>query len=526
MPMTAAPERKATPSPAERTQGQLDVLAGPGPAGNADIRVLVVEDELTLRESCVSVLAHEGFDVSGTGRGDEARDLLTRRGWDLVLLDLYMGSVSGMELLRLCLEKSPETLVVVMTGNPSVESSIEALRAGAWDYLPKPFTAQHLQVLCGRAAHTVHVARESRAERGERQARNGHSDKVTLLGRSPAFLQAVELARKVAATDASVFITGESGTGKEMFAQFIHHHSRRSSRAMVAVNCAALPETLLESEMFGHVKGAFTGAIRDKPGLLETATGGTFFLDELTEMPQPIQAKLLRVIQDGVVRRVGSESVDAVVNVRFVAATNRDAREAMENGVLRKDLFYRLSVVPLRLPSLRERVEDIPLLAEHFLSIYWKRHRERGAPAPRLGPAAVRELQGRAWSGNVRELQNVMEHAVVLLEPGCEIQPDDLPAGDGTGPRPRGASAPAGEWRPPTSFSEEQGYHAERERVVADFELNYLSWLVDRAAANMSRAAKIAGVDRTTLYRLMEKHRLHRDTVITAHSDDGPDRSR
>jgi transcriptional regulator with PAS, ATPase and Fis domain len=277
--------------------------------------------------------------------------------------------------------------------------------------------------------------------------------------------------------------------------------------------------------MFGHVKGAFTGAVRDKPGLLETATGGTFFLDELTEMSQPIQAKLLRVIQDGVVRRVGSESVDAVVNVRFVAATNRDAREAMENGVLRKDLFYRLSVVPLRLPSLRERVEDIPLLAEHFLGVYWKRHRERGAVLPRLGAAAVRELQSREWSGNVRELQNVIEHAVVLLEPGCEIQPDDLPAGDGTGPRPRGAPAFAGEWRPPTTFGDE-GYHAERERVLAEFELNYLSWLVDRAAANMSRAAKIAGVDRTTLYRLMEKHRLHRDTVITAQTDDVRDRVR
>lgn len=513
--MTAPPERGAT-ARAALEDGQLEMLSG----GASDVRVLVVEDELTLRESCVSVLSHEGFDVTGVGRGEEARELLTRRAWDVVLVDLFMSGVGGMELLRACLEKAPETLVVVMTGNPSVESSIEALRAGAWDYLPKPFTAQHLQVLCGRAAHTVRVGRESRAERGERKARGGNSDKVLLLGRSPAFLQAVELARKVAATDASVFITGESGTGKEMFAQFIHHHSRRSSRPMVAVNCAALPETLLESEMFGHVKGAFTGAVRDKPGLLETATGGTFFLDELTEMPQPIQAKLLRVIQDGVVRRVGSERVDAVVNVRFVAATNRDAREAMEGGVLRKDLFYRLSVVPVRLPSLRERTEDVPLLAEHFLEIYWKRHRERGAPLPRLGAAALRELQGRAWSGNVRELQNVMEHAVVLLEPGCEIQPADLPAGDGTGPRHGGGGPGAGDWRAPTTFGDE-GYHADRERVLAEFELNYLSWLVDRAAANMSRAAKIAGVDRTTLYRLMEKHRLHRDTVITAQPDDG-----
>ncbi|HEX8694359.1 MAG TPA: sigma-54 dependent transcriptional regulator [Longimicrobium sp.] len=493
---------------------ELDLAANR--EANRTIRILVVEDEMTLRESCVSVLEHEGFDVAGCGRGEEARELLARRAFDVVLLDLYMGGVDGMELLRTCLEKSPDTLVVVMTGNPTVESSLAALRAGAWDYLPKPFAATHLQVLFGRAAHTVRVARESAAERADRHARHGHSDKVALMGRSPAFLQAVELARKVAATDASVFITGESGTGKEMFAQFIHHHSRRSSRAWVAINCAALPETLLESEMFGHVKGAFTGAIRDKPGLLETASGGTFFLDELTEMSQPIQAKLLRVIQDGVVRRVGSESVDAVVNVRFVAATNRDAREAMENGVLRKDLFYRLSVVPIRLPALRERPEDIPLLAEHFLGVYWKRHRDRGAALPHFSRAAVRALQEREWSGNVRELQNVIEHAVVLLEPGCEIQPEDIPDGDGS---PARALPFTPAWRPPSTFRED-GYHAERERVLAEFELSYLSWLVERAGANMSQAAKIAGVDRTTLYRLMEKHRLHRDTVITAQPAD------
>ena len=492
---------------------QLELPGGREPRDG--VRVLVVEDELTLRESCVSVLSHEGYDVTGCARGEEARELLARRTFDVMLVDLYMGGVGGMELLRACLEKSPETLVVVMTGNPSVESSLEALRSGAWDYLPKPFTATHLQVLLGRAAHTVRVSRESAAEKGDR-ARRGHSDKVTLLGRSPAFLQAVELARKVAMTDASVFITGESGTGKEQFAQLIHHHSRRSSRAWVAVNCAALPETLLESEMFGHVKGAFTGAVRDKPGLLETASGGTFFLDELTEMSQPIQAKLLRVLQDGVVRRVGSESVDAVVNVRFVAATNRDAREAMEGGVLRKDLFYRLSVVPIRLPPLRERVEDIPLLAEHFLGFYWKRHRDRGSPLPHFSRAAVRALQERPWSGNVRELQNVIEHAVVLLDPGCEIQPGDLPDGDAGTPSRALPFTP--EWRPPSTFRED-GYHAERERVLAEFELSYLSWLVDRAGANMSQAAKIAGVDRTTLYRLMEKHRLHRDTVITAHPE-------
>ncbi|HET7228566.1 MAG TPA: sigma-54 dependent transcriptional regulator [Longimicrobium sp.] len=504
----------ATEPPASRSPAAL--IAGDR-AHRSTVRVLVIEDEHTLLESCISVLQHQGYDVTGAGRAEEARELLARRSWDVVLLDLFIPGVQGTELVQAALRARADTLVIVMTGNPSVESSIEALRAGAWDYLPKPFTASHLEVLVGRAAHTVAVSRESAA--GEVGGRGrGHSEKVPLLGNSPALLRAVQLARKVAATDASVFLTGESGCGKEMFAQFIHHHSRRSSRSWVAVNCAALPETLLESEMFGHVKGAFTGAVRDKPGLLETANGGTFFLDELTEMAQPIQAKLLRVIQDGVVRRVGSESVDAVVNVRFIAATNRDPREAVEQGVMRKDLYYRLSVVPIYIPPLRERAEDVPMLAEHFLAVYWKRHRERGAPRPRFTREALRALQHREWKGNVRELQNVIEHAVVLLDPGREILPGDLPDGDALSP----GAAPVpgiGDWRPEGGFRDD-GYHAERERVLATFELSYLSWLVERAGANMSQAAKIAGVDRTTLYRLMEKHRLHRESVITG---EGPE---
>jgi transcriptional regulator with PAS, ATPase and Fis domain len=336
---------------------------------------------------------------------------------------------------------------------------------------------------------------------------------MQLLGVSASFRKAVELARRVAPTDASVMISGESGTGKEMIAQFIHHHSRRSSRPLVAVNCAALPETLLESEMFGHVKGAFTGAVRDKPGLLETANGGTLFLDELTEMSQTIQAKLLRVIQDGVVRRVGSETTDAVVNVRFIAATNREPLEATETGVLRKDLYYRLRVVPIRMPPLRERPEDNEAIAQHLHAAYWARHRGRREAPPRLTPAAVRTLLTWPWPGNVRELQNVIEHMVVLLDPGADIQPSDIPFihDDGSAiDAPHAlldASAFAG-------VVGEEKYHAARDRVLAEFERNYLSWLVNRAEANMSRAARIAGVDRTTLYRLMEKHGLQRDTVI------------
>src|SRR5688572_26830052 len=284
----------------------------------SSLSLLIVDDDRTLREGCASVLQMDGFNVTSLGRGDEALDLVRRRKFDIILVDLYMTPVSGMEILKGALETHKATMVVVMTGNPSVTTSIEALRAGAWDYLPKPFSATHLQVLIGRASHAVLVARETRSLRVQLLKQSGNSDKITLLGVSPPFRKAVELARRVASTDASVKITGESGTGKELIAQFIHQHSRRASRQVVPINCAALPEGLLESELFGHRKGAFTGADRDKPGLLEIANGGTLFLDELTEMSLPIQAKLLRVLQDGVVRRVGSEQQDAVVDVRFI----------------------------------------------------------------------------------------------------------------------------------------------------------------------------------------------------------------
>ena len=481
------------------------------PELKASIRVLIVDDERTLRESCASVLQYEGYQVSVCSRGDEARETLKRNRFDIVLLDLCMPEVPGMRLLRTCLDAHPDTIVIMITGNPSVDTSIETLRAGAWDYLPKPFSGTHLQILFGRAAHAVLVARESHALQVEFAREHGNSERVTVLGTSPAFRRAVNLARRVAPTDASVFITGESGSGKELIAQLIHHNSRRSSRPLVAVNCAALPEPLLESEMFGHCKGAFTGAVRDKPGLLEAANGGTLLLDELAEMSKPIQAKLLRVIQDGVVRRVGSETTDAVVNVRFVACTNRNPEEAVKAGILREDLYYRLRVVPIHVPPLRERPSDIRLLAEFFLSRYWTRHRGATTPVPKLTDEAVSALRARAWTGNVRELQNVTEHMVVLLEPGADIKPEDIPS---LGDEEVGDD---GTWTP-SEVSTEEHYYPARDRLVAEFELHYLMRLVTQAGGNMSRAARAAGVDRTTLYRLMDRHGLRRKELTS--SDD------
>src|SRR5438477_7452171 len=483
----------------------VNAMLSIGSEAKAQIRTLVVREEHTLRQTCASLLGGEGYDVTACGRGQEALDLLKRQPFDLALVDLYMSQVDGLTLLRAALATNPETIVIVMTGNPSVESSIEALRQGAWDYMPKPFSAQHLQITVGRAAHTVLVGQETRSQREDPERTQDASDEAKLLGTSAAFRRVIELARRVAPTDASVFITGESGAGKEMIAQFIHHHSRRSSRPFIAINCAALPEGLLESEMFGHRKGAFTGAVRDKPGLLEAAHGGTLFLDELAEMPKSIQAKLLRVIQDGVVRRVGSETTDAVVNVRFIAATNGDPEAAVKSGDMREDLYYRLRVVPINVPALRERPEDVPLLADYFLSTYWVRHRSKGAPFPRLTDAALRALCSCAWRGNVRELQNVIEHVAVVVEPGADIRPEDLHlTGDPT-PEVTGAN-------PASLISTllEESYHAARDRVIAQFERQYLTRLVNRASGNMSKAARIAGVDRTTLYRLMERHGLQR----------------
>jgi DNA-binding NtrC family response regulator len=500
MPVVASQREAATRNP-----NLTDLIAIP-PAVRQSIRVLVADDERALRESCATVLAAEGYHVTTAARGQEALDLVKRRAFDIALIDLYMADVPGAELLRHALATNRDTLAIIITGRATVESSLEMLRAGAWDYLPKPFTGTQLQILIGRAAHTVAVARESRS-REQAGPLASHGPGMTVLGNAPRFRQAIELARKVAPTDASVFITGESGTGKELIAQLIHLHSLRHTRPLVALNCAALPEPLLESEMFGHVKGAFTGAVRDKPGLLESANGGTLFLDELIEMPTSIQAKLLRVIQDGVVRRVGSERSDAVVNVRFIAATNRDAEQALSSGALRMDLYYRLRVVPVHLPPLRERHEDIPILAQYFLETFWKSHRGADQPLPKLSKAAMWGLQNYPWPGNVRELQNVIEHAAVLLEPGANVRAEDIPfigASGGGEPEPEAAADEA---------LSADGYYAARERLLSKFDRRFLTHVVIRAGGNLSKAARMAQVDRTTFYRLMERYGLHRDSL-------------
>jgi DNA-binding NtrC family response regulator len=394
----------------------------------------------------------------------------------------------------------------VVTGKPTLASSLEAMRTGAWAYLPKPFSAVQLAILVGQAAHATLAAREFLQRSQELEQAGENSDKIRILGQAPSFRGAIASARKVAPTDASVLLTGESGAGKELFAQFIHHHSRRAMRPFLAVNCAALPEPLLESEMFGHRRGAFTGAVRDKPGLLEAADGGTLMLDELIEMPRTIQAKLLRAIQDGIVRRVGSETTDAIVNVRFIAATNQEPEMAVTEGLLREDLYYRLCVVPIHVPSLRDRVADIELLANSFLAHYWRKYRGVDVPVPRLDKEALGALRAHPWPGNVRELQNVIEHAVVLLDPAAEIRAEDIPflsipasASD----RRLGLELTAGKG--------DASYYDARDRLLSTFDREFLTRAIAHAGGNLSKAARRAGIDRTTFYRLMERHGLQRD---------------
>ena len=470
--------------------------------GTEKMRALIVDDDRTLREGCASVLRAEGINVEVAARGEEAIQMISRSRFDIMLVDVYLEPVSGIDVLKAVMANAPSTLVVLMTGNPSVESSIEAMRIGAWDYLPKPYSGTQLQLLLGRAAHAVNTRRANETPSGSDPLSAGPNGDL-LLGTSTAFKAATELARRAAPTNASVMIVGETGTGKEVVAKYIHQHSRRVRKRLVPINCAAIPEQLLESEMFGHRKGAFTGADREKMGLLELANGGTLFLDELTEMSMALQAKMLRVLQDGIVRRVGSEEEDAVVDVRFVSATNRDPRDAIRNKQLREDLYYRLNVVQVTIPPLRERTEDIPLLANHFLRVFWGRHRSPKETVPTFSQDTLDFLSSRPWRGNVRELQNFVEHVTILSQPGSQIQIHHLPLDQEVDLRASNTGI--------TGLPTSDAYHVAKEQVLASFEKSYVTRLVARASGNMSRAARLASVDRTTLYRLLERHGFRRD---------------
>lgn len=500
-----------------REDGDVQLVT---PEERSEARVLVVDDERSSLDSCSSLLESEGYRVDTYRKGREAIEQLKRRSYQVALIDQSMPDVDGFQVLQALQEHSPSTFAVVMTGYASAEDSVRAIQGGAWDYLPKPFTATQLLVLVDRACDTWLRMRTLAPGDGPESREEGVlvDNGVRILGVSDAMKEVVKRALKVAPTDASVFVTGESGTGKELIARCIHLESRRSNQSFVPVNCSAIPEELLESEMFGHRKGAFTGAVRDKAGLLETADGGTCFLDELAEMPSQLQPKLLRVLQDGILRRVGSEKNDTVVDVRFISATNRPAEEALEQGSLRYDLYYRLRVIPIHIPPLRERREDIPVIASHVMRHFWERHRTTQGPAPRLSSDAVNVLMNHSWPGNVRELKNVLEQVVVLSDAEEEIGPADLPPLEGAA-LPHGNGS-GGITQMLSGLDGVGSYHDLKDDLVGRFERQYLSLVITRAGGNMSEAARRADIDRTSLYRLLEKHDLSKEQVMEQAMED------
>lgn len=476
---------------------------------DAPLSVLVVDDEELLVRSCARVLEQEGFQVRTASRGREALELATRYRPDIILTDLKLPDIDGLELLQEVRVLDPEVLVIMITGFATVDSSVAAIKAGAYDYIPKPFTATQLQILVGRAARQVRLARDNarlRDQLRERYLLDG------VIGESEPMRRLFELVQRVAPTDASVFITGESGSGKELIARAVHGQSRRSEGAFIAVNCAAFPDALLESELFGHEKGAFTGADEVRRGLMEAANGGTFFLDEVSEMPLDLQAKLLRVLQERKVRRVGGE-VEIPLDIRVIAATNRDADDLVRSGLLRQDLFFRLNVVPLRVPPLRERQDDIPRLALHFLRQFAVEYERDGTQPLRLSADSMQMLLAHSWPGNVRELRNLMERVVSLAGPGEEIRISDLAEEFRSGNSASEAAAVVNVRKP---------FHLAKEEAVEAFELNYLTTILADHGGNISLAAREAGIDRKTIHRMLNRYglKIRQEGVVALPGDD------
>ena len=466
----------------------------------SDARILVVDDEADMVDNLVRILRREGYRCLSATDGKKALELLETERPDLLLTDLKMPGLDGMDLLRAAHDADPALPVIMITAFASIESAVAAVKEGAFDYLPKNFSVDQLRVSVERALRQRHLQVENRNLREQLQTTFRFE---SLLGRSPAMARVFELVRKAARSDANILVQGESGTGKELIARAIHANSPRTAQPFIPVDCASLPEHLLESELFGHEKGAFTGAIRTKPGLMESADRGTLFLDEIGEMPLGLQAKLLRALQERQIRRVGGTAL-VDVDVRVVSATNRDLRAAAGKGEFRDDLFYRVNVIAIVLPPLREREGDVQLLAHAFLERYGK-GRLLG-----IDDDALAALQAYRWPGNVRELQNVIERACALAD-GDRLRLSDLPdyviggAGAGTAVGEESGAAALQEVR---GASHGMTLKDAKDRWLNVLEASYLHDLLGRHDGNVSAAAKAAGIDRKTLHRLINKYRL------------------
>ena len=459
-------------------------------------KILVVDDELSIVEVLRGILRRQGYRVKTAGSGEEALELLRNEPFDLLISDIRMGALDGLALLDAARREQSHLAVIMMTAYAAVETAVEAMRKGAFDYVCKPFKVDELLVTVERAISYESAMAENESLK-ETLACPAEVHFGTLVGDHPAMQAVYRLIRKIAQTDSTVLILGESGTGKELVARAIHGSSRRQNRPFVAINCAAMPDSLLESELFGHVRGAFTGATRDKEGLFATADGGTLFLDEVGSIPVAMQLTLLRVLQEQEIRPVGGTRT-VPVNVRIVAATNEDLEDLIRQGRFREDLFYRLSVIPLELPTLRERPSDVPLLANHFLA-----RRQAGREAPlSLSDEAMAALQRYDWPGNVRELENAIDRAAALCEGGL-ITPEALPAKLQALPATAGtaaSSAPAGGVAA-SADAVPLGAGTTLKAFLRDKERAYIRQVLDQHQGDKEATARALGISLATLYR-------------------------
>jgi DNA-binding NtrC family response regulator len=449
------------------------------------IKILVIDDDESLRRVLEYNLAQEGYAVLTASSGEQGLELLKKEGADLVLTDVRMAGMDGLQVLERARKLDPAIQVIILTAFGTIEMAVEAMKAGAFHYISKPFNRDELKLTIKKALQVKDLERENVALRQELSSRVGLD---SIIAESPQMAQVLDMVVRVAPTETTVLIMGESGTGKELIARAVHSNSPRARGPFVAVNCAAIPENLLESELFGHVRGAFTGAIRDRVGKFEAADGGTVFLDEIGEMRPDLQVKILRVLEERTLERVG-DNRPIRVDVRVLAATNKDLGKAIQAGEFREDLYYRLNVVPVAIPPLRARRDDIRVLAQHFL-----RHLG-AAPSVTIAPEAFRALESYEWPGNVRELENALERALIFHR-GDVIGLADLPETIRVPPVREAAALPVS--LPESGLSLEE---VEKELILRALQKH--DW-------NQSRAARYLGITRHTLLYRMEKHNIVR----------------
>lgn len=449
-------------------------------AARNQITVVAVDDDPEMVSVLSDVLGAAGYRVVATGTGNEALEAVRREYPDLLISDLKMAGMTGHQLQRELKKFVPDLPVIVITGFGSIRTAVESMRLGAFDYLTKPFSNDELLLVVERALRDRELKTEVRRLREQIAHRSGLENIITS---SPKMLELIEFLKQVANTQVSVLITGESGVGKDLFARALHHYSARHAGPFLAVNCAAIPENLIESELFGHVRGAFTDARQNKTGLFQAANGGTLFLDEIGELPAALQAKLLRVLEDRRVRPIGATG-EITVDVRFVSATNANLEKLVTEARFRADLYYRIATMTIAIPPLRDHTEDIPLLARHFLV---RSSAEAGKPAPTISDSAMQRMKRYSWPGNIREMQNALQRAAILCQNGV-VTCADLPP------------KVAGENRPTTRLDEitAQGFTLEQ------LEREYVRSVLVAVGGNKREAARLLGIDRKTLYRKLE----------------------